>query len=157
MTATISDVDETIRQIRTSIFELGAGDGTSVRMQVISLIRQLSEAIGFDVRVMFDGPVDTSLSTAVAEHLLAVTREAVTNVGRHAGADEAAVYLTVDDRICQLRVIDNGCGVAAAGATTGGLGLGNMRHRAEKLGGVFTLEDRTGGGTVLTWQVPLSA
>jgi signal transduction histidine kinase len=31
-----------------------------------------------------------------------------------------------------------------------------MRHRAEKLGGVFTFEDRPGGGAVLTWQVPVA-
>jgi signal transduction histidine kinase len=158
--ATITDVDETIRQVRTSIFELGAGDGESVRMQVVSLIRQLSEAVGFDVRVMFDGPIDTSLSPVIAEHLLAVTREAVANVGRHAQASRAAVYLTVDDRVCQLRVVDNGRGTAAAAATPaggsqGGLGLNNMKRRADKLGGVFTLEDDPGGGTVLTWQVPL--
>jgi signal transduction histidine kinase len=158
--ATITDVDETIRQVRTSIFELGAGDGESVRMQVVSLIRQLSEAVGFDVRVMFDGPIDTSLSPVIAEHLLAVTREAVANVGRHAQASRAAVYLTVDDRVCQLRVVDDGRGTAAAAATSdggsqGGLGLNNMKRRADKLGGVFTLEDDPGGGTVLTWQVPL--
>ena len=156
LAATIADVDETIRQVRTSIFELGSGDGTSVRMQLVSLIRQLGETVGFDVRIMFDGPIDTSVPPPVAEHLLAVTREAVTNVGRHAQATEAAVYLTVDDRVCQLRVLDNGRGTATTDTGAGGLGLGNMRHRAEKLGGVFTFEDRPDGGAVLTWQVPVA-
>lgn len=37
----------------------------------------------------------------------------------------------------------------------GGLGLENMRARAEQLGGHFTAEPRGGGGTSLEWRVPL--
>ena len=168
--AAIADVDDTIRQVRTSIFELSSLDGTSLRRQMVSLAHQLSDTVGVDVRVMFDGPVDNALPPAIADQLLAVTREAVTNVGRHADASQAAVHLTVDRRLCQLRVVDNGRGMgAAAGGPedpaedpaegsegSEGRGLVNLRQRAEKLGGVFTLGDNPGGGTILTWQVPLA-
>ena len=44
-------------------------------------------------RVSFDGPVDSAVSEELAEHLSAVVREAVTNIGRHAQATEANVVV----------------------------------------------------------------
>jgi signal transduction histidine kinase len=43
-----------------------------------------------------------------------------------------------------------------SGSGTAGLGLGNLRRRAEKLHGQFDIESPDGGGTVLIWQVPLA-
>ncbi len=42
--------------------------------------------MGFEVHASFDGPVDIAIPDIVGEHLLAVIREAVTNIGRHAQA-----------------------------------------------------------------------
>ena len=44
------------------------------------------------------------VSDQLAEHLLAVVREAVTNIGRHAQATEASVFVGVTDRQCRLPV-----------------------------------------------------
>jgi len=111
--------------------------------------------VGFDVKVSFDGPVDTAISEQVAEHLLATVRESVTNVGRHAHATQASVTLTVGDDQCLLRVLDNGRGIDESKVSEGSLGLTNLRRRAEKLDGTFVMENAEGGGTLLTWQVPL--
>jgi signal transduction histidine kinase len=154
--ATISDVDDTIRQVRTSIFELGSDDhDQGARATVLSLVRELSQVVGFDVRVSFEGPIDSAVSDVVLEHLLAVVREAVTNIGRHAQATQATVSVRVDDDTCQLRVIDNGRGIDTSVSSEGGLGLPNLQRRAEKLDGEFALESLGFGGTALTWQVPI--
>ncbi len=154
---TISDVDETIRQVRTSIFELGSeGLNRGVRENVLTLLEELKPVVGFGVSASFEGPVDTAVPDVVCEHLLATIREAITNVGRHAQATHATIALGVSDGQCQLRVIDDGCGIAQAQSETGGLGLGNLRRRAEKLHGTFAIESPEAGGTVLTWQVPIS-
>jgi signal transduction histidine kinase len=154
--ATISDVDDTIAQVRASIFELaGGGPPTSVQMSVLALARQLGPVVGFDVRVVCSGPVDSAVTPEVAEHLLAVMGEAVTNIGRHARASAATVTVEVDGRQCRLRVADNGQGMQAGSPSAGGLGLVNMRRRAEKLGGVFSIERPDAGGTALVWRVPL--
>ena len=110
----------------------------------------------FDVRASFEGPVDTAVPDMVGEHLLAVIREAITNIGRHAQATRATVTISVSDGQCRLRVVDDGCGIDRVRSGTGGLGLGNLRRRAEKLHGTFDVESPVGGGTVLTWQVPLA-
>jgi signal transduction histidine kinase len=153
----ISDLDDTIRQIRSTIYELGSAQiDQGVRANILSLVRELSPVIGFDVGVTFDGAVDTMMSDQVAEHLLAVVREAVTNIGRHAQATEATVSLGVVDGDCQLQVTDNGRGIDASDLQEGTLGLVNLRRRAEKLNGSFTTETLATGGTALLWRVPLS-
>ncbi len=125
--AAISDVDDTIRQVRTSIFELGSGDlDRGLRANVLSLLQELRAVVGFDVHASFSGPLDTAVPEAVSEHLLVVIREAVTNVGRHAEASQASVDLAMEDGQVQLLVVDNGCGIDNAAPSDGGLGLGNL-------------------------------
>ena len=93
----------------------------------------------------------------MAEHLTATIRESVTNIGRHAHATEASVTIEIEDGQCRLIVRDDGDGFDESKVRQGGLGLTNLRARAEKLDGTFVIENAEGGGTLLTWQVPLSA
>jgi signal transduction histidine kinase len=153
---TITDVDDTIRQVRTSIFELGSdGLGQGTRDQVLALLKELRPVVGFDIRVSLDGPIDTAVPDIVSENLLAVIREAVTNIGRHAEASAATVAIDVTDGKCRLQVTDNGRGFSSTKSVGGGLGLGNLRRRAEKLHGQFTIESPDDGGTKLLWLVPV--
>ena len=159
LTATIADIDDTIRQVRTSIFELGTdGSGRGVREGILTLLQELKPVVGFDIRADFEGPVDTGITDRVAEHLLAVLREAVTNIGRHARADSATVSVRANDGWCVLTVTDDGCGMSGSGSDDRGLGLGlaNLSRRADKLHGRFDVEGPASGGTVVTWQVPLA-
>jgi signal transduction histidine kinase len=153
---TITDVDQTIRQVRTSIFELGSdGLDRGLREKVLSLLEELRPVVGFRVVASFEGPVDVAVPDTVAEHLLATIREAVTNIGRHAHASRASVTITSEHGRCRLQVIDDGRGVVPSAPSAGGLGLVNLRRRAEKLNGSFDVSSPETGGTILTWQVPL--
>ncbi len=154
----IADIDDTIRQVRTTIFELGLDkDSGGSRASVIALVHELSPVVGFEIGVSIDGPVDSALSEEVEEQLLATLREALTNVGRHACASRASVLLIVNAESCQLRVLDNGQGVDKDHPSTsgGGQGLLNMRRRAEKLHGSLVMETPETGGTLLIWEVPI--
>jgi signal transduction histidine kinase len=154
LNSVITEIDHTIREIRSTIFELSLIDTEQgIRAQVIALLRELSQVVGFEVRSAFDGPVDTGISDDVAGHLLATVREAVTNIGRHANATKADVLLSVHGDLCRLQVSDNGRGMGGTGTTGGGLGLNNMRRRAEKLQGRLELTGNSAGGTTLDWQV----
>jgi signal transduction histidine kinase len=154
LNAVIAEIDDTIREIRSTIFELSLIDPEQgIRAQIIALLRELSQVVGFEVRSAFDGPVDAGISDDVAEHLLATVREAVTNIGRHADATKADVLLSVHGDLCRLQVSDNGRGMGGTGTTAGGLGLNNMRRRAERLQGHLELTGNSAGGTTLDWQV----
>lgn len=153
----VLNLDATIRQVRSTIYELGStGIDEGVRAAVLALVRDLSSVVGVEVRTSIDGPVDAAISDEVAEHLLATVREALTNVGRHAQASEVSVNLSVKGDSCILQVRDNGQGLDESKTGEGGLGLGNLRRRAEKLHGKLVVESLDAGGTLLTWQVPIS-
>jgi signal transduction histidine kinase len=77
----------------------------------------------------------------------------LSNVGKHARATRVLVILTVGDDVV-LEVVDNGVGFAPA-ADGGGLGLANLRGRAEKLSGTFDIQVVQNGGTRATWRVPI--
>ncbi|SPT58105.1 Redox sensor histidine kinase response regulator devS [Actinomadura madurae] len=148
----VDDLDDTMRQIRSTIFALqGPADTESLRSRVHVLVDAASEHLGFAPSVRLDGLLDTAVDDDVAEHLLAVVREALSNVARHAKATEAAVNIGVGDEVT-VCVEDNGIGIPPGGRRSG---LRNLGERAEGLGGACITESRPGGGTMLTWRVPL--
>jgi signal transduction histidine kinase len=108
-------------------------------------------ALGSDPDIRFEGPVD-SVDDAHAEHLLAVLREALSNVARHAHATHTRVSITVDDHLTLL-IEDHGRGFT--GGRAGGNGLDNVAARAAELAGSFDVSPATAGGTRLEWRVPL--
>ena len=144
--AAISDIDETIRHPH---HHLRARIGRGVpwcSAAVLGLVDEMTPVVGFEVQVAFEGPVDTAVSDEVREHLLATIREALTNIGRHAHATQATLHLDVTEGRCRLVIVDNGGGLAGADALRpGGLGLVNLRRRAEKLQGTFVIESPPAG------------
>ncbi|MEU5993933.1 GAF domain-containing sensor histidine kinase [Spirillospora sp. NPDC047418] len=148
----VDDLDDTIRQIRSTIFALQAPpDEESLRSRVHAMVDAAAERLGFAPSVRLAGLLDTAVADPVGEQLLAVVQEALSNVARHARAGEAAVVIDVGDDLT-LRVEDDGVGIPAGGRRSG---LRNMRERAEDLGGSFSTRARAGGGTILVWRVPL--
>ncbi|GLZ09391.1 histidine kinase [Actinomadura sp. NBRC 104412] len=150
----VDDLDDTIRQIRSTIFALQAGpeeEGT-LRGRLRALVDAATERLGFAPSERLDGLLDTAVPPETGEHLLAVAQEALSNIARHAHASEAAVTVQVGGDEVVLRVEDNGVGIPEGGRRSG---LRNMRQRAEALGGSFSTAPRPGGGTILTWAVPL--
>jgi PAS domain S-box-containing protein len=152
----VGDLDGTITELRSSIFALNARSlSTSLRAKVLDVCTGERHALGFDPAVRFAGPVDT-VDEPSGEHLLAVLREALSNVARHAHASGVQVTVDANDGL-MLRVDDDGAGLPPAGARrAGGRGLGNMAARAEALGGKCALEPRSPAGTSLMWWVPVT-
>ncbi len=157
LSGAVAEIDRIITQVRSTIYELGMGDESrGIRDDITFLVRELDAVVGFEAELTFEGPVDSVLTGPVLEHLLAALREALTNVGRHARASRASVCVAVDDTFCRLVISDNGIGIPDTAKADGtGHGLPNLRRRAEKLHGTFTIEDHPDGGTVLAWIVPL--
>lgn len=152
----VADLDETIRQVRTTIFALEppVPARRGVRAQVLEICGEAARTLGFDPEVRFSGPVDASVDGRIATELLSTLREALTNVARHARAGSVHVDLSVQAGELHLRVVDDGVGVGT-GQAVGGHGLPNMAVRAESLGGSFALSARPEGGTELHWHVPV--
>jgi signal transduction histidine kinase len=151
----VEDLDSTITEIRTTIFELGdSAVHGGVRHGVLGVANELAPSLGSRPQVVFDGPIDTAIPHHIADHLLAVLREALTNAGKHAQATKFVVTLSVSSEVT-LEVADNGKGITGVLEHGAGLGLVNLRDRAEKLGGTFEVQSAQGGGTRVIWCVPI--
>ena len=151
LTGCIDDLQETIEEIRTTIFDLhAAASGAShLRQRLDEAIEQFSSP-GLHTTVQYTGPLSV-VDSALANHAEAVVREAVSNAVRHANATNLAVKVSVDDDL-GIEVVDNGVGIAANVTESG---LTNLRQRADAMGGDFVIENLPTGGTLLRWTAPL--
>ena len=148
----VADLDDTIKAIRGTIFELQDRTGDSLRAGIRRLVKEYVPVLGFTPVVRTSGPVDTVVGAALGAQLLAVLREAISNVARHALADSTGVDVTVTADQLELRVADDGVGLPAEVSESG---LRNARRRADDLGGTLEVSPVGERGTVLVWRVPL--
>lgn len=149
----IDEIDATIKEIRTSIFSLAAPSGRGVRSAILDVVNDYADRSGFVPNVVFDGPVDTAVPGVLVPHLIAVVREVLSNVSRHADATRVDVLVRIDDDVV-LRISDDGVGLPGPGGRRSG--LANLEARAVAVGGSFVVESASGAGTTLTWRAPLS-
>jgi signal transduction histidine kinase len=150
----VDELDATIAEIRSTIFELGESSVPGgLRQSIVQLSEEMAPTLGARPVLSFYGSIDNTVPQPTADHVLAVVREALTNAGKYANATVYRVILRVDDDIV-LEVADNGTGFDLA-ASSAGLGLVNLRQRAEKLDGSFQILSEVGGGTRLIWSVPI--
>jgi signal transduction histidine kinase len=154
----VDDIDATVREIRSTIFALqsqGSTEPRGVRSDVLAVVDELAAVLPRAPRVRFDGAIDSLVVPEVAEQVSPVIREALTNVGRHARAQDVELELSADVHELRIRISDDGRGMPDA--VSGGFGLANLRRRAARLGGGVTIGPRADGtGTLVEWHVPLT-
>ncbi|MFF1478949.1 GAF domain-containing protein [Streptomyces sp. NPDC058301] len=151
----VDDLDETIKIIRSTIFGLRTREGagqTGLRARAVRVVGEAAPVLGFAPSVRMEGLLDTDVPKEVADHVVAVLSESLTNIARHARAARAEVVLATDGREVRLSVTDDGVGIPSGGRRSG---LRNLAERAEQLGGRLELGGAEGGGTALVWRVPL--
>ena len=151
----VDDLDETIREIRGAIYALGHDEITetaSLRVRLLETLDGAEQQLGFAPAVRLSGLLDTRVPPAVADHLLSVLREALSNVARHAKASRVDVEVEAYDELV-LRVVDDGVGLPVGGRRSG---LLNLQERAALLGGSLYAASAPVNGTELIWRVPLS-
>ena len=152
----VDDLDETMTEIRRTIFDLQAQDEEPppVSQRLRREIAQSSVLLGFQPEVMVRGEPD-ALPEQLAPHLLAAVREGLSNAARHAQASTVVVDVAVDEREASVTVTDDGVGPPAV--LTRRSGIANLSARAAERGGGSALEPGPGGsGSRLRWWVPTS-
>jgi signal transduction histidine kinase len=149
----VTELDDTIREIRGTIFALQHTRGTSLKVRLTRLSEEYAAVLGFRPQLRTDGPVDTVVPEEIAEDVLAVLREGLSNAARHARPTRVEIHLVATVTEVSLRLADNGVGVAEDRVESG---LANVRRRASDRSGTAEVMAAPEGGTVLTWRVPLS-
>jgi signal transduction histidine kinase len=150
----VDALDETIREIRSAIFELqshGQAEPLPVRARILEIVEEMTDSLGYSPGLRMAGQLDTRVPGPVAAQMLAALREALANAAKHAQASRVDVAVEAGHDLL-LTVRDNGVGL---GKPTRRSGLANLAERATELGGTMRAASAEGGGTELEWRVPL--
>ncbi|MEP7361019.1 MAG: GAF domain-containing sensor histidine kinase [Chloroflexota bacterium] len=154
----IDGIHGSIRDIRNFIM------GLQPEMLVDADLRAGLETLAAEFRANTLIDLELTIDPNLAElprdheaHLLSITREALSNIARHSNATRATINLAITDGSVTLVIGDNGRGFdisAARGARQ--RGLGNLRARAEAVGGKLELASTAGAGTMITATLPIT-
>ena len=144
-------VDTAIGQIRTAVLALSPEpDGESLRHRVLDVVADLAVPFPNPPRLLFVGPVDLVGRGALSEDVVAVVRESLANVAKHAAADHVGVTVRAADDAVEVEVRDDGIGPPEHPVRSG---LANLASRADARDGTFSMTSSSPGTRVL-WRVP---
>ncbi|MGO8960444.1 MAG: GAF domain-containing protein [Streptosporangiaceae bacterium] len=149
----VDALDETIREIRASIFALQIRTDAKparLRARILQVADEMTGLLGFEPTLQLDGRLD-EVPDDLGDQMLHALREALSNAARHAGASKVEVAVRAAAEL-SLAVRDNGSGIKEI---TRRSGLKNLQERAAQLGGSLRVEPTNGGGTEVDWRVPL--
>jgi signal transduction histidine kinase len=150
----VRQLDDTVRDIRTTIFDLkttaDADAGGSVRRRLLDIVNETADGI-LEPTVRMSGAIDTLVTGELAADVEAVVREGVSNAARHSGGGHVTVTLDVADEVV-VEIVDDGRGIDPQAARSG---LRNLEQRAGGHGGQSAVEVVRDGGTRLRWSAPL--
>ena len=111
-----------------------------------SRLESVEQALGIESQLHIDGEI--SLQTNEAEQLYYIAIEALNNSLKHAGASKVDVRISPDGTQVKLEVSDDGCGFETSRVQSG-MGLNNMRARAEILQARLNISSQPGAGTLI--------
>ena len=152
----VGSIDATVKEIRSTIFalqDLPSGE-RGTRARLLAVAEEMASLLGFPPRMRLDGPIDTAVGSDLADHLMPVLRESLTNAAKHACASSVVVRVEVIDGHVEIEVVDDGVGLPEQ-LRPNGMGIGNIRERAMLLGGEAEFASVPGGGVRVLWRAPL--
>jgi signal transduction histidine kinase len=152
---------QTVRALEEIVWAVRPGSDTlqSLVEYIAHFANELFESNGVACRL--DLPHDLPrwpLPPEVRHNIFLVIKEALTNTLKHASATEVRIRAHASHDTLDVIVEDNGRGFDLGSRNAGdrGNGLGNMRRRAESIGGVLQLASKPGAGTTVRLSVTFS-
>jgi len=154
---------EVMNKVRQSIYDLWEADVTTDYFQ--SELQRYTQQVCHTENLTLKITVDEEFSTldpSVRRTFLRVAQEGITNVVKHAQADQATIAVIISDSEATLVVADNGTGFepkAVESAPNGNqhFGLLGMQERIKLVEGKLTINHRCNTGTLVKATVPLGS
>jgi signal transduction histidine kinase len=153
--SSVEELDKVIRDLRNYIF--GLRPGILADRQLDQALRVLGQDLQSRSQISVNVEVDAALAAALSPRsadIVQLTREALSNVARHAQASRVTVRLGRRGSTAVLAIEDDGVGFTPNGDSVGN-GIRNMRERAAGLGATLDISSATGRGTRLRLQFPI--
>ena len=155
--AQIDAIDAAIRDIRTVVFALGAGERGGVKQtrdRLLDVVSELSVGLPSTPRITFTGPLDALVAPSVADELVAVLRECLSNSIRHADATTVEIDVAITNGLVTIVVEDDGRGIPTGAPLSG---LANLAERARLREGMCSITPGMASGTRVEWSIPAVA
>jgi signal transduction histidine kinase len=124
----------------------------TLRGDIGATVDAAAASLGLRPDLVLDGPIDSAVPDGIRPDLLAVLRESLSNVVKHARASVVEVRVTASGDALRLVITDNGVGAVEYDQRSG---LANMRERAGRHGGQFHIDPAEPAGTRVEWSVPM--
>lgn len=115
-------------------------------------LKEVASRLLGEIPYSFDTPPEPFLMRLGLEfkrNVLLIFKEALNNIVKHASAANVGICIRQDRDIISMMIQDDGTGFSPDAAATTGSGLGNMRRRAEAVGGRIDIRRRGEGGTIV--------
>jgi signal transduction histidine kinase len=155
--AAVEELDRVIRDLRGYIF--GLEPGVLADRRLGQALEEMAVEFQHRTGVVAVAEIDPDAAAALAgdaADVVQLVREALSNVSRHAGAATCRVSLSAEqDGAVWLEVDDDGRGFDVEAARGAGRGLGNLRARAARLGGLAEIASVPGEGTTVRVAIPV--
>jgi len=151
----VEELDHVIRDLRNYIF--GLRPGILVDRELDTALRALVEEFQAKTGVVTIVDVDPEIAArlaSVASDVVQLTREALSNVGRHARATTCRVSLRHEAGSALLEIDDDGSGFEPS-TVRRGQGLANLEGRATDMGGKASVSSEPNRGTTVRVELPL--
>jgi PAS domain S-box-containing protein len=154
----IQSLNGVVADIRAYIFDLRPERYSGDLMgDLSSTLDEFRGSCTIDVRAEFPSHFPV-LREDRAAAMLHITREALSNVRKHAGASTITMTITRDELALTLAVHDDGGGFALeTEQVETHRGLRNMKLRTQRLGGVFDVESTPGQGATVRVRMPVAS
>ena len=132
-------------------------DETTLEEAFKKLFSTFNIASQYQILLQFDDRVKVlPISLEIELNLYRILQEQLRNILKHAGASIIKVAVTVINEVLHMKVTDNGIGFDTKNMKNG-IGLANMRRRAELFSGNFEIESSVGCGCTITVNIPLTS
>jgi len=118
-----------------------------------SHVREMEKQFGLAIKVQIIGEW-RRLDPTVEIALYRIAQEALANIQRHAGVQQAHMEFVFTPESIAITISDEGCGFVLDQAAKRGWGLAGMRERAESIGGALAVHTTLGSGTRVEILVP---
>jgi signal transduction histidine kinase len=154
MTVAIDNLNDTIQDIRRYIFDLrGEMPQQDLETSIREMLKDFHVNTLLETALTVDGEETRRLDAERRQHVLQIFREALTNVARHAYAQQVAIRLEYMSDAIRLSLADDGIGLSSI-PSGDGHGLRNIRERTRLLNGSLDIDTAPGEGLTLVLTVP---
>jgi signal transduction histidine kinase len=150
----LQEVEKEIRAISHNLSQDLFSDQVNFTKMVSGLFENIAGHSNLKLKLYFDELIDwKTVSNTTKIEVYRMLQEGFHNIQKHAKANNVVVRMVQNETDIIVELIDDGIGMSSSNISNG-IGLKNMKERADKINAKLTIESQSNKGTVLSVAIP---